>query len=240
MTAKRLTAPELAEALHERTGHIFRDAQRLQRALTHGSARSANAGVDYERFEFLGDRVLGLIVADMLLATFPDATEGELSVRLNALVNAETLAQIAEDVGLPGLIRAGSEVRNLAERKRVNLRADALESLIAVLYLDGGLEAARAFIHRYWRPRAKAAGAARRDPKTVLQEWAHQAATAVPAYMIDSREGPDHDPLFTVSVRVGTFAPATGTGRSKREAEQNAATALLVREGVWQTEETSS
>jgi len=231
---KRLTADALAEALVERTGHAFTDRQRLQRALTHASARSTHAGVDYERFEFLGDRVLGLIVADMLLAAFPDAAEGELSLRLNALVNAEALSEIAQEIGLPDLVRAGSDVRNLEGRKRTNLRADALESLIAVLYLDGGLEAARAFIHRYWQPRSLASGAARRDAKTELQEWAHQAAAgAVPAYQVDGREGPDHDPLFTVSVKVGDFAPATGSGRSKREAEQAAAAALLLREGVW-------
>ncbi|WP_411962190.1 ribonuclease III [Mesorhizobium sp. CA4] len=231
---KRLTADALAEALVERTGHAFADRQRLQRALTHASARSTHAGVDYERFEFLGDRVLGLVVADMLLATFPDAAEGELSLRLNALVNAEALSEIAEEIGLPELIRAGSDVRNLDGRKRTNLRADALESLIAVLYLDGGLEAARAFIHRYWQPRSQAIGAARRDAKTELQEWAHQAAAgAVPSYRVDSREGPDHDPLFTVSVEVGSFAPAIGSGRSKREAEQAAAATLLLREGVW-------
>jgi ribonuclease-3 len=232
--SKRLTADALAEALVERTGHVFADRQRLQRALTHASARSTHAGVDYERFEFLGDRVLGLVVADMLLAAFPDAAEGELSLRLNALVNAEALSDIAEEIGLPELIRAGSDVRNLDGRKRTNLRADALESLIAVLYLDGGLEAARAFIHRYWRPRSQAIGAARRDAKTELQEWAHQAAAgAMPAYRVDGREGPDHDPLFTVSVKVGDFAPATGSGRSKREAEQAAAATLLLREGVW-------
>lgn len=233
---KRLTAEQLAEAVRDRTGHTFHDAQRLQRALTHASARSAHAGLDYERFEFLGDRVLGLVVADMLLAAYPDAVEGELSLRLNALVNAEALSEIAEEIGLTELIRAGADVRNLAERKRVNLRADALESLIAVLYLDGGLEAARAFIHRYWEPRSKAMARAKRDPKTELQEWAHQAASATPSYKVEGREGPDHDPVFTVSVAVGKFAPAQGRGRSKREAEQAAATALLVREGVWADE----
>jgi ribonuclease-3 len=233
MAFKRLTGRDIADALQERTGHVFRDHERLQRALTHASARGAKTGTDYERFEFLGDRVLGLIIADMLFHAFPAAAEGELSVRLNALVNAEALAEIADEIGLTEVIRAGSEVKTLAGRKRVNIRADALESLIAALYLDGGMEAAKRFVLRYWEPRSKVTGAARRDPKTELQEWAHQAASATPAYQIESREGPDHDPLFTVSVRVGDLEPATATGRSKREAEQAAAAAILRREGVW-------
>ena len=233
MAFKRLTGRDIADALQERTGHVFRDHERLQRALTHASARGAKTGADYERFEFLGDRVLGLIIADMLFHAFPAAAEGELSVRLNALVNAEALAEIADEIGLTEVIRAGSEVKTLAGRKRVNIRADALESLIAALYLDGGMEAAKRFVLRYWEPRSKVTGAARRDPKTELQEWAHQAASATPAYQIESREGPDHDPLFTVSVRVGDLEPATATGRSKREAEQAAAAAILRREGVW-------
>ncbi|MFC5385711.1 ribonuclease III [Aquamicrobium segne] len=234
---KRLTAEQLAVALYAPTGYMVGDVQRLQRALTHASARSAHAGLDYERFEFLGDRVLGLVVADMLLSAYPDAVEGELSLRLNALVNAETLSEIAEQIGLSDMIRAGADVHKLAGRKRVNLRADALESLIAVLYLDGGLEVARAFIHRYWQPRAQAMAKARRDPKTELQEWAHQATSSSPSYVIEGREGPDHDPVFTISVTVGTLAAAQGKGRSRREAEQAAATAMLLRENVWHDEE---
>jgi ribonuclease-3 len=233
MALKRPTGQALADALRERTGHAFTDLERLQRALTHASARGIKPGTDYERFEFLGDRVLGLVVADMLFNAFPAAAEGELSVRLNALVNAETLAEIADEIGLTALIRAGNEVKTLAGRKRVNIRADALESLIAALYLDGGLDVARCFILRYWEPRSKVTGAARRDPKTALQEWAHQAAAATPAYQVEGREGPDHDPVFTVSVRVGVFEPAFGIGRSKREAEQTAAANMLQREGVW-------
>jgi ribonuclease-3 len=236
MALKRPTGKALADVLRERTGHDFADLERLQRALTHASARGVRSGADYERFEFLGDRVLGLVVADMLFKAFPAAAEGELSVRLNALVNAEALAEIADEIGLTEFIRAGSEVKTLAGRKRVNIRADALESLIAALYLDGGLDVARRFITRYWEPRSKITGAARRDPKTELQEWAHQAAAATPSYQVEGREGPDHDPVFTVSVRVGTFEPAVGTGRSKREAEQAAAAIMLQRQGAWSQE----
>jgi ribonuclease III len=232
MATRKLTGEALALALKEPTGHLFRDHVRLRRALTHASARGST-GADYERLEFLGDRVLGLAIADLLFNAFPAASEGELSLRLNALVNAETLAEIADEVGLPQLIHAGGEIRSMEGRKRVNLRADALESLIAALYLEGGIETARRFILRYWEPRSKALREARRDPKTELQEWAHQAAGAVPAYTLESREGPDHDPLFTIRVKVGDYEPASGIGRSKREAEQAAAMAVLLREGVW-------
>jgi ribonuclease-3 len=223
------------EALAALTGHAFRNRALADDALTHASARGSSR-IDYQRLEFLGDRVLGLIVAEMLYAAFPDAPEGELSLRLNALVNAEVLAAIADETGLGELIRAAADVRALSPRKRVNVRADVVEALIAAIYLDGGLEAARGFIRRWWEPRARAAGAARRDPKTELQEWAHQVSGSAPVYETRGREGPDHDPLFTVAVRVGGRAPAEATGRSKREAEQNAAAAMLVREGMWQAE----
>ena len=108
--------------------------------------------------------------------------------------------------------------------------------LIAAIYLEGGIDAARNFIARHWFARPTALAAARRDPKTELQEWAHVASAGVPAYVIDSREGPDHDPLFTVSVHLTGFEPATGIGRTKRQAEQAAATAVLMREGVWKAE----
>jgi ribonuclease-3 len=233
MAKARLNAKALAAALESTAGLTFRDPDRLRRALTHGSARAKDAGIDYERMEFLGDRVLGLVVAEFLFHTFPGATEGELSLRLNAMVNAETLASISEEIGLPNLISAGSELKTVSGRNRVNLRADALESLIAAIYLEGGIEAARGFITRHWFARPIALGAARRDPKTELQEWAHVVGSGVPAYLIEGREGPDHDPVFTVSVRVNGYPPATGVGRTKRQAEQAAATAVLVRESVW-------
>lgn len=233
MASNRPDPEALALALAPVTGHVFRDQKRLQRALTHGSARAAHAGVDYQRFEFLGDRVLGLTIADMLFKAYPDAPEGELSLRLNALVNADTLAEIAEQIGLPDLIHAGAEMRARTGQKRVNLRADAMEALIAALYLDGGLDIAAAFIHRYWQPLAQGAIVARRDAKTELQEWAHRKVHETPAYVIEDRSGPDHDPVFTVRVSIGSLAPAIATGHSKREAEQAAAAAVLRREGVW-------
>lgn len=236
MATRRLNAKALAAALETTAGLSFRDPERLRRALTHGSARAKDAGIDYERLEFLGDRVLGLVVADFLYQSFPLASEGELSLRLNAMVNAEALAVISEEIGLPELIVTGNEMRSVSGRKRVNLRADALESLIAVIYLEGGLDAARNFIARHWFARPIAVGEARRDPKTELQEWAHVAGGGVPAYIVDSREGPDHDPVFTVSVHLNGFEPATGTGRTKRQAEQAAAAAILVRESVWKEE----
>jgi len=240
MASPRLSGDALALALAPITGHLFVDHKRLQRALTHGSARTQNAGADYERFEFLGDRVLGLIIAHMLFESYPLATEGELSVRLNALVNADALAEIAEEIGLPALIHAGSELRTTSGRKRVNLRADALEALIAALFLDGGMEVARSFIHRYWQARADAVDVMRRDAKTVLQEWAHQAVQATPTYSIEGRTGPDHDPVFTVRVSVAAMDTCVGAGRSKREAEQAAAEIFLVREGIWNATEGSS
>lgn len=235
MPGKPKTDQLLAGSVEAITGHAFLDHDLLRRALTHASARGGEGG-DYQRLEFLGDRVLGLVVAQMVFEANPRAPEGELSLRLNALVNAETLAGIADEVGLSELILAGSELRTLSGRKRVNLRADVMEALIAAVYLDGGLEAARAFVRRHWEGRSKAPSAARRDPKTELQEWAHQVSKSSPLYVIEKREGPDHDPVFEVSVRIAGVTPASGTGRSKREAEQAAAAAILKREGVWRME----
>lgn len=223
--------PDMLRRLEKITGHRFADAGRLDRALTHASARG-RAGRDYERLEFLGDRVLGLCVAEMLFEEFKAANEGELSVRLNQLVNADTLAEVADELSLNEFIRAGSDVRQLRDSHRKNLRADVVESLIAAIYLDGGLDAVRPFIRRYWTDRAATAEAARRDAKTELQEWAHRALGTTPVYKIVSRSGPDHDPLFTVSVSVGDTSPETATGRSKRAAEQAAAARMLIREKV--------
>ncbi len=233
MALKRPTGEALAAELAAATGHVFRDFSLMQRALTHSSARAKT--YDNERLEFLGDRVLGLVVTEMLFTAYPDAAQGELAVRLSALVSGAMCAEIADQIGLSALIHADLGVR-LSKGKARNVRADAIEAVIAAIYLDGGLEAARTFVLRYWEPRSRAVLKVPRDPKTELQEWAHQAVQATPAYQIDGRDGPDHDPQFTVSVAVKGFPPSTGSGRSKREAEQSAAAAMLRREGVWADE----
>ena len=232
MRAKTLSVDERSR-LEQLIGHEFADKQWLDRALTHASTGTAKAA-NYERLEFLGDRVLGLCVAELLFTTFRTAAEGELSVRLNQLVSAESCAQVADEMELHRYIRTGSDVKKLTGKRMQNVRADVVESLIAALYLDGGLEAARAFILRHWEERAARADGARRDAKTELQEWAHAKFGLTPAYRVDDRSGPDHDPRFTVTVEVKGVAPEKGIDRSKRAAEQVAATKLLEREGVWQ------
>lgn len=229
---KGLKAEERA-LLEAAIGHEFRDKQRLDRALTHSSARQGG-GTDYERLEFLGDRVLGLCVAEFLFTTYRAATEGELSVRLNQLVSAETCAAVADEMELHRFIRTGADVKKITGKAMMNVRADVVESLIAAIYLDAGLEAARSFVLRKWASRAERADGARRDAKTELQEWAHANFATPPAYRIADRSGPDHDPRFTVVVEIPGLAPETGTDRSRRAAEQMAATKLLEREGVWQ------
>ncbi|MFC3073020.1 ribonuclease III [Shinella pollutisoli] len=213
-------------------GYAFTDKERLDRAITHSSTRPGK-GVDYERLEFLGDRVLGLCVAELLFRTFREAKEGELSVRLNQLVSAESCAAVSDDLGLHRFIRTGADVKKLTGKAMLNVRADVVESLIAAIYLDGGLEAARGFILRNWEERAVRAEGARRDAKTELQEWAHAKFGVTPFYRVDERSGPDHDPRFTVTVEIPGVPPETGTDRSKRAAEQAAATKILEREGIW-------
>lgn len=232
MTASRRHQANLAGILQERTGHEFRDLPRLERAMTHASARG-RLGADYERLEFLGDRVLGLVVAELLFAKFPNADEGELSIRLNSLVDAETCAEVADDLDLHLLIRKGSDMGQLDGKRLSNVRADVVESLIATIYMDGGLSAVRPFIEKHWGPRAAEAGAGRRDAKTELQEWAHRCGGVQPVYAVVARSGPDHEPVFSVQLSVPGFPSETAEGQSKRLAERAAAEKMLLRERVW-------
>lgn len=221
--------------LESRLGHVFADRGLLERALTHASAPGvADVGRDsYQRLEFLGDRVLGLAVATMLLEAYPDADEGELARRLNHLVRRETCAEVAVELGLDAAVRIGAGEAQAGGRRKTAILGDICESVLAAVYLDGGFAAATALVERYWRPRMLGFAAARRDAKTTLQEWAQGRNLPPPIYEAVGRSGPDHEPRFTVLVRVEGLDPAEGLGRSKREAEQGAASALLVREGIW-------
>ena len=236
MALKRPTGEALAQIVHALTGHAFGDLMLLQTALTHSSTAGAT---NNERLEFLGDRVLALVVTDMLFSSFPAAKEGELAVRLNALVRADTCADVAAEMQLDKLIRADSAVR-AGGTKAKNVLSDATEALIAAIYLDGGIDAARGFILRYWEKRSRAIAALPRDAKTELQEWAAQLpGGARPVYAVEKREGPDHAPVFTVAVEVAGYAPISATGRSKQAVERAAAEAFLAREGIGAKEKTS-
>ena len=224
------------DELERRIGVRLSDRARLERAVTHSSLRGGSNASSYERLEFLGDRVLGLVIAEKLFEMFPKATEGEMSLRLNSLVSAEACAEIADEIGLADFIRHGGDVKKVKDEKSRNIRADVIESLIAAIYLGNGLSDARDFIHRLWGDKLGSAVSARRDAKTALQEWVHTRTTVAPRYEIVERSGPDHDPIFTVRAVIENVEPAEGTGRSKRLAEQEAASAILLREGIWKDE----
>jgi len=218
------TPEDLAAAL----GHGFRQKALLRKALTHPSAADS-AFASYERLEFLGDRVLGLVVADMLFARFPDEPEGALAKRLAALVRRETLAEVASTMGLSAHLILARAEQEAGEAQNPALLADACEAVIAALYLDGGFEVARRFIGHYWTPLLEADLKPPQDPKTALQEWAQGRGLALPVYRELPREGPAHQPRFTVEVSVAGAEPTRGEGRSKRLAEQAAAKLLLAR-----------
>jgi ribonuclease-3 len=221
-------------ALEDRIGYRFKDAELLDCALTHISALTGprNPGGSYQRLEFLGDHVLGLVVSDMLFRTFPKANEGELSRRLADLVRKETCADMARNVELGAAIRLGSSEAGSGGRSRVAILADVCESLIGAVFLDGGYPAAVALVEKLWGERMRTPARPLRDPKTALQEWAQGRGLPTPTYREIGRTGPHHSPEFHISVELPKLAPAEGSGKSKRAAEQAAAEALLEREGV--------
>jgi ribonuclease-3 len=220
-------------ALEERIGYKFKDATLLESALTHISAlKGGNRANSYQRLEFLGDHVLGLVISDLLFRGFPKADEGELSRRLADLVRKETCAEIARNIELGTAVRLGSSEANAGGRKRPAILADVCEALIGAVYLDGGYGAAEGLVERLWQVRMQATAPPQRDPKTVLQEWAQARGLPTPTYHEVERTGPDHSPVFRVAVELKSFAPSEGSGRSKRVAEQAAAAAMLTRERV--------
>jgi len=221
--------PDL-DPLFEILGHGFADPQLLAEALTHPSAH-ARRGVrqSYERLEFLGDRVLGLVVAELLWRRFPDEAEGALTRRHTGLVRRESLVEVARAIGLGRFVILSPGEAQAGARENPSVLADACEAVIAALYLDGGLEAARGFVHRYWEPLLQIAVTPPRDPKTALQEWAQGRGRGLPIYETVDVAGPAHKRLFTVSVRVEGTEPASASGPSKRAAETAAAAELLAR-----------
>lgn len=215
--------------------HRFADRGLLREALTHASALApeAEAAESYQRLEFLGDRVLGLCVATLLFKAYPSADEGELAQRYNQLVRGQTCAEVARDWQLDQAVVLGSGESQSGGRLRAAILADVCEAVLGAVYLDGGFAAAEKLIESAWGPRMRMAARPVRDAKTTLQEWVQARGEPTPSYREIGRSGPDHAPHFTVKVEVSGLEPGQGDGGSKREAEQNAARAVLVREGVW-------
>ncbi len=211
-----------------RIGHTFSRPELLLRAVTHASI-SSDTRPDNQRLEFLGDRVLGLVMAEALLTADPQATEGQLAPRFNALVRKETCADVARACGLGDVLKLGRSEMMSGGRRKEALLGDALEALIAAVYQDGGYDAARALVLRLWGDRIAAVAQDARDAKTSLQEWAQARSMAPPAYIETGREGPDHQPVFTVTVTLDNGQSETAQAGSKRVAEQQAARALLAR-----------
>lgn len=214
------------QAFEARLGHRFRRPELLLRALTHPSM-STPARPDNQRLEFLGDRVLGLVLSEALLMADKGASEGQLAPRFNALVRKETCADVARDLALGDVLRLGRSEMLSGGRRKDALLGDAMEAVIAAVYRDAGFEAARDVVLRLWGDRVGRVKADARDPKTALQEWAQARGLPPPAYVETAREGPPHQPVFTIAVRLSTGQEHTATAGSKRLAEQSAARALL-------------
>ena len=206
-------------------GHASADPALFEAALTHSSTHPGVGQPTYERLEFLGDRVLGLVIAEWLFERHPAAPEGQLSQRINALVSRVTCARIARAVGLPPLVRLGRQAEDDGGRDSDNILGDVVEALIGAVFLDGGLEPARALVRRWWEP-VMAGGGAIQHPKSALQEWAAAQGRRPPAYAIVSESGPDHAKHFTVVVTVGKLE-ASAEGATKGAAERAAAARLL-------------
>lgn len=221
---------QILEALEGRLQYRFKDRAGLLRALTHRSAVPGDqvAHESYQRHEFLGDRVLALVVAEMLFTAYPREEEGDLARRLNQLVRRETCAEVATDLDLGAVVRLGAGERQSGGRRKEAILGDVAEAVIAAIYLDGGFDAARDFVLRNWKPRMENLTGPLRDSKTLLQEWAQGRGQGLPAYSIVDRSGPDHAPTFRVVVTIDGEAAGEGQGKSKRDAEQAAAAEALV------------
>ncbi|TCK28216.1 RNAse III [Ancylobacter aquaticus] len=236
MTRGKNRVPDDAglDALESALGHVFADRAYLRLALTHISSVTGVQGSkarvrSYQRLEFLGDHVLGLVVSDMLYRAYPHAEEGELSRRLADLVCEDACAEVALAMGLGPHLRLGAGEDRSGGRERPAILADVVESVLAAVYLDGGYPAAEAMVDRFWRTRLAVPGSSARDPKTALQEWAQGRGLPPPHYRLVERSGPDHNPEFRIAVDVPGFEPVEATGSSKQNAQKIAAAAFLQR-----------
>ncbi|MCB1505079.1 MAG: ribonuclease III [Hyphomicrobiaceae bacterium] len=221
--------------LQSALGYAYKSRDLLEQALTHASVRGGGRKprADNERLEFIGDRVLALSIADRLYALHPEANEGQLARIFNALVRGETCAEVARSIGVgPCLILSDSEAES-GGRDKDTILADAMEALLAAVYLEAGFETARSVVLSLWRGHLADVPVAKSDAKSALQEWAQGQGLPLPAYIEESRTGPDHAPHFRARVIISGRSPEIGEGPSKRQAEQAAARAMLQSAGVW-------
>src|SRR6201747_843593 len=233
--SRRSAARPAAAAIEARIGYKFTDGALLTTAFTHVSAlkpATRHRADSYQRLEFLGDHVLGLIISDMLYRAYPRAAGGEWSKRLADLVRKESCADVAKSLGLLDDIKLGAVGAGAGARLRKSVLGDIREAVIGAIFLDGGYGAAAQFVERNWTERMRKPRRPLRDPKTVLQEWAQGKGVPTPVYREVERTGPHHDPQFRVAVDLPGLAPAEGVGGSKRAAEKVAASVMIAREGV--------
>jgi ribonuclease III len=222
------------KGLEQALGYTFKSRQTLDRALTHSSTRSdRKVAEDNERLEFLGDRVLGLAIAELLVEREPAATEGILARRFNRLVKRETCALVGRNLNIGRALRLSQSEEESGGRNKDTILADAVEALLGAIFLEAGFETVREVVRQLWAPLLDGLPDMVTDAKSALQEWAQGQGLALPQYVETQREGPDHAPVFTTEVRIAGKVPARGSGASKRQAEQSAAAALLIRECVW-------
>lgn len=214
----------LLASVEEKLGYSFQNREWLQRALTHSSSMD---DTNYERLEFLGDRVLGLVMAHALFEQFPNENEGGMARRHSALVQGRTIALIGQQNGIGEFIIMSVAERASGGGSKENIVADVMEALFGAIYLDGGLDAARAVILRLWGDNIETLTDAPMDPKTELQEWVQARGWPLPSYDIVDKTGPDHAPEFVIEVRVEGQAPVTASGPSRRQAEKTAARTML-------------
>lgn len=226
--------PAELKALEKAIGYTFKSRALMERALTHASVRGSGAPrADNERLEFVGDRVLGLAIAEVLSNTFPEAREGELAARYNRLVRGQTCAVVGRAIEVGKTLILSDSEADSGGREKETILADAVEALLGAVFLEAGFDKAKAVVLHLWADQMDPSPKAARDAKSELQEWAQGQGLALPEYVEVKRIGPDHAPRFTAEVRITGRACAHGEGLSKRGAEQAAATEMLIREGVW-------